>query len=128
MTNVSAVILRSEQNELLICQRGAGGSCAYLWEFPGGKQEPGETPAACAVRECREELQVEIGSLTPFGTSFYRYPDRDIFFTFFEGKILSGKPERSVHTEIRWVSPAALSDCAFCPADEEILQKWIARG
>ena len=93
MTNVSAVILRSEQNELLICQRGAGGS-----------------------------------SLTPFGTSFYRYPDRDIFFTFFEGKILSGKPERSVHTEIRWVSPAALSDYAFCPADEEILQKLIARG
>lgn len=122
------MILRSEQNEILICQRGAGGSCAYLWEFPGGKQEPGETAEACAIRECREELQVEIGGLTSFDTSFYRYPDRDIFFTFFEGKILSGEPERSVHAEIRWVSPAALSDYAFCPADEEILQKLIARG
>lgn len=112
MTNVSAVILRSEQNELLICQRGSRRklriSCGnFRWQA-GTRRDAG----SCAVRECREELQVEIGSLTPFGTSFYRYPDRDIFFTFFEGKILSGKPERSVHTEIRWVSPAALSDYA----------------
>lgn len=126
MTNVSAVILRNEQNELLICQRGAGGSCEYLWEFPGGKKETAETAEDCAVRECQEELGIEVGELRPFGSSFYRYPDRDISVTFFEGKILAGVPRRTVHMEIRWVSPAALSNYAFCPADQEILSRLMA--
>ena len=56
MILVSAAIIRNTAGEILICQRGAGGSCAFLWEFPGGKQEAGETAADCLVRECREEL------------------------------------------------------------------------
>lgn len=53
VTNVSAGIIRNEKGEILICQRGAGGSCAHLWEFPGGKEEDGETPESCLVRECK---------------------------------------------------------------------------
>ena len=60
MILVSAAIIRNTAGEILICQRGAGGSCAFLWEFPGGKQEAGETAADCLVRECREELGIEI--------------------------------------------------------------------
>ena len=60
MTEVAAVILTDEQDKILICRRGAGGNCAYLWEFPGGKREAGESLAACAVRECREELNIEV--------------------------------------------------------------------
>ena len=60
MILVSAAIIRNTAGEILICQRGAGGSCAFLWEFPGGKQEAGEKAADCLVRECREELGIEI--------------------------------------------------------------------
>ena len=56
MTQVAAVILTDEEGKILICKRGEGGSCAHLWEMPGGKVEQGETPAQAAVRECREEL------------------------------------------------------------------------
>lgn len=125
-TNVSAVILRNEKNEILIGRRAADASSALLWEFPGGKQESGETAEDCAVRECREELDIEIGSLAPFGTGFYSYPDRDITFTFFTGIILDGVPKRTVHQEIRWVKSNELSDYSFCPADDEILEKLTA--
>ena len=59
MERIAAAILR-RNDKILICRRGSGGSCGYLWEFPGGKIEPGETGEDCAVRECREELGVEI--------------------------------------------------------------------
>ena len=59
MKRIAAAILR-RNDKILICRRGPGGSCGYLWEFPGGKIEPGETGEDCAVRECREELGVEI--------------------------------------------------------------------
>lgn len=59
MLHVAAVILRRDE-KVLICRRGPGGSCGNLWEFPGGKVEPGESPADCARRECREELGVEV--------------------------------------------------------------------
>ena len=123
MTRVSAVILYNENGEILICQRGAGGCCEYLWEFPGGKEEPKETAAECAVRECREELNIEVGALDTVGTSFYSYPDRDISFTFFKGKILSGEPTQTVHKSIRWVTPQNLSEYAFCPAETWILEQ-----
>ena len=123
MTRVSAVILYNENGEILICQRGAGGCCEYLWEFPGGKEEPKETAAECAVRECREELNIEVGALDTVGTSFYSYPDRDISFTFFKGKILSGEPTQTVHKSIRWVTPKNLSELAFCPAYTWILEQ-----
>ena len=123
MTRVSAVILYNENGEILICQRGAGGCCEYLWEFPGGKEEPKETAAECAVRECREELNIEVGALDTVGTSFYSYPDRDISFTFFKGKILSGEPTQTVYKSIRWVTPQNLSEYAFCPADTWILEQ-----
>ena len=57
---VAAAIIRNADGRILICRRGQGGSCAFLWEFPGGKQEQGENMEECLVRECREELGIEI--------------------------------------------------------------------
>ena len=57
---VSAGIVRYPDGRILICRRGEGRKNAHLWEFPGGKQEAGETAADCLVRECREELGIEI--------------------------------------------------------------------
>lgn len=83
MILVSAAIIRNTAGEILICQRGAGGSCAFLWEFPGGKQEAGETAADCLVRECREELGIEIDIVALLEQTSYTYPDnknRAFFF------------------------------------------------
>ena len=83
MILVSAAIIRNTAGEILICQRGAGGSCAFLWEFPGGKQEAGETAADCLVRECREELGIEIDIVALIEQTSYTYPDNKIGLSFF---------------------------------------------
>ena len=108
MILVSAAIIRNTAGEILICQRGAGGSCAFLWEFPGGKQEAGETAADCLVRECREELGIEIDIVALIEQTSYTYPDNKIGLSFFAAQITGGVPQKSVHQEILWVRPAEL--------------------
>ena len=127
MTHVAAAILERE-GRLLICKRGAGGSTAHLWEFPGGKLEPGETPEECVVRECREELDAEIRPLAVYETTSWRYPDREIAFTFFRAALVSGEPRRIVHDEIRWVAPCELPDYPFCPADRALVERLAREG
>ena len=112
---------------ILICQRGAGGSCAFLWEFPGGKQEAGETAADCLVRECREELGIEIDIVALLEQTSYTYPDNKIGLSFFAAKITGGVPQKSVHQKILWVRPAELLQYQFCPADTEIVSR-LAQG
>ena len=94
MIFVSAAIIRNTAGEILICQRGAGGSCAFLWEFPGGKQEAGETAADCLVRECREELGIEIDIVALLEQTSYIYPDNKIGLSFFAAKITGGVPKK----------------------------------
>ena len=83
MTRVSAAIIKNSDNEILICQRGPGGSCEFLWEFPGGKIEPGESPEECLVRECLDELEIEIAGLDLFEQTKYSYPNRQTGSRFF---------------------------------------------
>ncbi len=127
MTQVSAAMIRKD-GKILICRRGAGGSCAFLWEFPGGKQEPGETPEQCAVRECMEELGIKIKISGIYDRTSYRYPEREIGFTFFEAEILDGEPQISVHSDMHWVLPTELKHYEFCPADVEIIERLQTYG
>lgn len=122
MIQVAAAIIERDGN-LLICRRGPGGSCAFLWEFPGGKLEPGETPEACAVRECREELGVAVRIQSLYEKISYRYPECEVVLSFFRAEITAGNPKKTVHSEIKWVSPAELPDYTFCPADVEMIQR-----
>ncbi len=127
MITVTAAILRNASGEILICRRGAGGNCAFLWEFPGGKLEAGESEEDCVVRECQEELGITIRPTGVFQQTTYSYPDKEIAFTFFLAELVSGTPTPAVHAEIRWVLPARLKEFEFCPADVEIverLSKW----
>lgn len=126
MTYVSAAIIR-KNGKFLICQRAEGGSCSRLWEFPGGKLEPGETPEQCVIRECREELAVIIRPLGLFAETSYRYPDREIHFTFWNAEIPDGPIRMNVHRDIRWVEPDDLSKYPFCPADTAIVEKLRER-
>ncbi|MPM73373.1 8-oxo-dGTP diphosphatase [bioreactor metagenome] len=127
MTRVSAAIIKNSDNEILICQRGLGGSCEFLWEFPGGKIEPGESPEECLVRECREELEIDIEVLSLFEQTKYSYPEREIEFMFFCASLNKGVPTPSVHNCIKWVSPDELEEYEFCPADVSVIEK-LAKG
>jgi 8-oxo-dGTP diphosphatase len=122
MIHVAAAILRKD-DKILICQRGAGGNCEYLWEFPGGKQDTGETMEQCLIRECREELEIEIGIKSIFAETTWQYPDRKIAFTFFNAELIQGEPVKNVHKILQWVSPNELVDYEFCPADVGIVDK-----
>ena len=120
MTRVAAGVLW-RAGRILVCRRGPGGSCAGLWEFPGGKVEPGESGAACAVRECREELGIEIRLSGELGEASYRYPEREVSLCFFEGTVERGEPRAQVHSELRWAAPEELGGYGFCPADEALV-------
>lgn len=128
MIEVAAGIIINARDELLICQRGPGGNCAYLWEFPGGKREPEESWEACLIRECREELDVEIEITGVFERTSYAYPDREILFTFFFAKLIAGQPQMQVHQAMRWVRAEQLQSYEFCPADCEIIRRLSEPG
>lgn len=119
VTQVTAAILR-RGDKILICQREKIGSCALLWEFPGGKQEEGETLAECLIRECQEELGVTIQVGDVFTETQYTYGDNQMHFTFFDSRIIEGELQRTVHRDIRWVRAEELGQYTFCPADVEV--------
>ena len=118
MILVSAAIIRNTAGEILICQRGAGGSCAFLWEFPGGKQEAGETAADCLVRECREELGIEIDIVALLEQTSYTYPDNKIGLSFFAAHLKTPcKRERNMLPCILYtVSHAHVRETALRPS------------
>ena len=126
MVQVSAAIIKNSIGEILICRRGPGGECAFLWEFPGGKQEQGETAAECLVRECREELEVAIEVEELYQTTEFAYASGVMHFNFFTARITQGEPQTRVHTSLAWVTPAALKKYTFCPADQDLIAKLSA--
>jgi tRNA nucleotidyltransferase (CCA-adding enzyme) len=127
MIRVAAAIIRRE-GHILICRRKEGGSCSRLWEFPGGKIEPGESPADCAVRECMEELGISLQTGEEYARVRHQYPDREVEITFLWGEIRSGEPELRVHEEMAWVLPSALAEYPFCPADAGIIARLASQG
>ncbi len=119
---VAAAIFRRD-GRIFLCRRGEGGSCAFLWEFPGGKLEKGETPEECLIRECREELKVGIEIDGLYDRFDYDYPDKSIRFFFFDARIVAGEPELTVHSEGKWLWPRELTQYDACPADRELIVK-----
>ena len=118
---VAALIWRGEK--FLICQRPAHKGNALLWEFVGGKVEPGETLEQALVRECREELDVTVAVGDPFMEAEHQYPDIHVHLTLFNATIAAGEPKRLEHNDLRWVTAAQLGDFPFCPADKEIIER-----
>lgn len=127
MTEVVAALIW-ERGKFMICQRPAGKARGLLWEFVGGKVEPGETKADALVRECREELGVTVGVGEAFMEVTHEYPDLTVHLTLFNAEIASGTPQKLEHNDIRWISPEEIDSYDFCPADEVILQKLRREG
>lgn len=118
---VAALIWRDKQ--FMICQRPAHKARGLLWEFVGGKVEPGETPAQALVRECREELGVTVSVGETFMEVTHTYPDITVHLTLLHAAIVEGEPQRLEHNDIRWITANEIGQYAFCPADEEILER-----
>ncbi len=110
-------------DRFLICQRPEHKTRGLLWEFAGGKVEPGETPQQALIRECREELAITVAVDTLFMELDYSYPDLTVHLMVYRAEIIEGIPQKLEHADIRWITPAQIDAYAFCPADTLILQK-----
>lgn len=124
MTEVVAALIW-DGNRFMICQRPAHKARGLLWEFVGGKVESGETKPQALIRECREELDIELKVNDVFMDVVHEYPDLTVHLTLFNSEIADGKPKMLEHNDIRWITPAEIPEYDFCPADEEILKKII---
>ena len=122
MTEVVAALIW-QGNKFMICQRPAHKARGLLWEFVGGKVEPGETKEQALIRECREELAVTISVGDVFMDVIHEYPDITVHLTLFNATIAKGEPQMLEHNDIKWITPSEIPKYAFCPADEEILAK-----
>lgn len=127
MTEVVAALIW-EEDRFMICQRPANKTRAFEWEFVGGKVEPGETKEQALIRECKEELCVEIKVFDIFMDVVHEYPDITVHLTLFNAAIADGVPQKLEHNDIQWITPEEISDFNFCPADDEILKEIIRRN
>ena len=124
MTEVVAALIW-KNNKFMICQRPAHKARGLLWEFVGGKVEPGETKKQALIRECQEELAVTLAVGDVFMDVVHEYPDITVHLTLFNATIAEGEPKKLEHNDIQWITPSEIQSFEFCPADEEILKKII---
>lgn len=122
MTDVVAALIW-DADRFLACQRPAHKARGLLWEFVGGKVEPGETKQAALIRECREELNVEIEVGDLFMELIHEYPDLTVRLSLYHAAIIHGIPQKLEHNEIRWIRVCEIDELEFCPADKDILNK-----
>lgn len=125
ITEVSAGLV-FHSGKLLITQRYSNSHLGGLWEFPGGKREPGETFQQCLARELREELgiQVEVGAL--FEEVTHAYPEKTVHLQFFLCRLTEGDPQPLGCAALKWVTRDDLTAHEFPAADASLLLKLRA--
>ena len=127
---VAAVALIDRDGRVLLAQRPEGKSMAGLWEFPGGKVEPGETPEACLIRELHEELGIGTWAscLAPLTFASHGYDDFHLLMPLFACRKWEGIPQGREGQTLAWAAPNRLRDYPMPPADIPlipILQDWL---
>ena len=110
-----------DKDKFMICQRPAHKARALLWEFVGGKVEPGETKEQALIRECQEELAITLSVGDVFMDVVHEYPDITVHLTLFNATISKGIPQKLEHNDIKWITVEEIDQFDFCPADTEIL-------
>lgn len=120
---VVACALVDADRRVLIAQRPEGKAMAGLWEFPGGKIEPGETPEAALIRELAEELGIstQTACLAPLSFASHSYENFHLLMPLYVCRKWQGVPEPREHRALKWVRPQALRDYAMPPADEPLI-------
>lgn len=116
----------SHDNKILCAQRGPGKSLPFLWEFPGGKIEPGETPQIALKRELNEELLIKVNvDSKAFDTTRYEYDFGVVNLTTFRCQLISGTPKLTEHLSIKWLNKNELHTLQWAPADIPAVEKLM---
>jgi 8-oxo-dGTP diphosphatase len=115
-----------EPPRFLVQRRLPGGSRALLWEFPGGKVEPGESDQNALVRESREELGVELAVGQRLWSGVHSYEDLIVELVLFQARILRGSPRPLHASELRYLTPAEMPALPFCEADLPLLNALLS--
>ncbi len=116
-----------EDGRYLIAKRKRGVHLGGLWEFPGGKCEPGESLEDCLRRELREELAVTITAPVRFRTVRHDYPEKCVELNFFRCSIAAGRATAIGCEEVRWVRPEELPRFEFPPADRPVIEDLMSQ-
>ena len=124
---VVAALVR-EPGRILMSRRRADQAMPNLWEFPGGKVEPGEHPEAALVREVREELGCDIEVDRIHEVVFHAYPDFDLYMLVYPCDIVGGAPSAVEVAEVAWVEAARLPTLDLLPADYPLARELAAAG
>ena len=122
MTEVVAALIWRE-GRFLICQRPETKKRGLLWEFVGGKVEPGESREDALARECMEELGISVHADSLYMEVIHSYPDLTVRLTVFVSHIVSGELRLLEHRDAKWITPDKIGNFVFCDADASILQK-----
>ena len=120
---VGAVIIKDER--ILCAKRGNTKTLAYLWEFPGGKIELGETPEVALVREIKEEMLCDIKVGEKVEYTIYDYDFGVVHLTTFKCKIKESMPTLTEHVEVKWLKPSELGTLEWAPADIPAVQQLM---
>jgi 8-oxo-dGTP diphosphatase len=120
---VVAAVLYDEQGRVLVTQRPAGKALAGLWEFPGGKLEPGESAEQALRRELREELGIEVQASRPLLELQHEYPERHVQLSVWVVNRYTGAPAGMEGQPLQWAHPAALRGIGLLPADLPIIDR-----
>jgi 8-oxo-dGTP diphosphatase len=124
---VAGLITRAD-GRVLITQRTATQALPLQWEFPGGKVEDGESPAAALARELREEIDVGVVVGRIWDVLFHAYPDFDLVMLVYACKITDGEPRPVEVADLAWVPPAELPRWDVLPADRPLVERLVAEG
>ena len=108
--------------KLLITQRPTNGHLPNLWEFPGGKREPGETFEECLHRELKEELEIAVEIRNVVESIVHEYPEKTVRLKFFDCRLASGEPRAIECQDFNWVTRVELGDFEFPAADKKLIE------
>ncbi len=123
MIEVAAAIIKNEHGQILIARRLKGKAQEGLWELPGGKLEPGESPEACLVRELEEEMNIRIEPYERFGANEHDYGTVQIRLIAYKARYIQGDIRLVDHDDYRWVEKAELDRFEWAPADVPFIEK-----
>lgn len=120
---VAAIIQKNDK--FLITKRLKKSHLGHCWEFPGGKMEPNETVEECIIRECKEEINVEVKPIRKIKELTHSYPEITVHLHFMLCELISGVPKAIECADLKWASPIELSEYEFPEADKEIVHTLV---